>query len=276
MTVRVVIGTILVALTMIITAFVVITEPTRMTDFEAGYQGRSIEAGAALYATNCRGCHGVQGEGVTDVGPALNARDLFDGTRLEEIGWSGTVRDFVYSTISSGRPRASAAFSAYPQRMPTWSQEFGGPLRADQVRNIADFVMNWEQEALTNQPAPTATPNPNAVGTDLAVELPEGDAANGELLFNGKGPGGLYPCGACHSLQEGVKVVGPSLFGIATTAATRKEGFDAAKYLHESIVLPNDFIVEGFTSPSGMPPTFANQMTKQDLADVLAYLLTLK
>ncbi|HLF03258.1 MAG TPA: c-type cytochrome [Anaerolineales bacterium] len=276
MTVRVVFGTILVALTMIITAFVLVTEPARMTDFESGYQGRSIEAGAALYATSCRGCHGAQGEGVEGVGPALNARDLFDGTRFKEIGWAGTTRDFVYATISGGRPRASAAFSAYPQRMPTWSQEFGGPLRLDQVRNIADFVMNWEQEALTNQPAPTATPNPNAAGTDLTVELPEGDAANGELLFNGKGPGNQYPCSACHSLQEGVKVIGPSLFGIATTAATRKEGYDAAKYLHESIVLPGDFIVEGFTSPSAMPATFADQMTKQDLADVLAYLLALK
>jgi mono/diheme cytochrome c family protein len=244
-----------------------------MTDFEAGYKGRSIEAGAALYDVNCKGCHGAKGEGVEGVAPALNVRDLFDGTRAKEIGWPGTTRDFIYSTISGGRPRASAAFSAYPQRMPTWSQEFGGPMRVDQVRNITDFIMNWEQAALASQPAATATPNPNAVGTDLAVELPEGDAARGENLFNGQE--GAYGCGGCHSVDGSAKV-GPSLLGLATTAATRKDGYDAAKYIHESIVSPDTFIVEGFTSPSLMPKTFGTTMTKQDLADILAYLLTLK
>ena len=274
MTIRVVIGTILVAVTMIIVAFVVVNEPVRMTEFDSGYRGRSIEAGATLYATNCTGCHGAEGEGLPGIGPALNARDLFDGTRLKEIGWSGTVADFVKATIASGRPRASAAFSAYPQRMPTWSQEFGGPLRPDQVLNIADFVLNWQNTALAQptQPAVTATPNPNAVGTDLDVELPKGDPAQGELLFTGK-VNGQYPCYACHSLQPGQTLVGPSLAGIATTAATRKEDYSAEMYIHESIVLPNAFVVEGF-APGLMPQTFPAQMDKQQLADIIAFLMT--
>ena len=134
--------------------------------------------------------------------------------------------------------------------------------------------MNWKAEAPV-MPLATATPNPNAVGTDLNIELPKGDAANGELLFNGKGAT-VYPCAACHSLAKDVKIVGPSLFGMATTAVTRKDGYDAAKYIHEAIVLPNDHIVEGFASPSAMPATFAQQMTKQDLADIIAFLLTQK
>src|SRR5574337_943643 len=253
MTIRVVLGTILVAVTMIITAFVVVNEPVRMTEFESGYKGRSIEAGAALYAASCRGCHGVQGEGIEGVAPAMNARELFDGKRLKGIGWAGTTADYVKATISGGRPRASAAFSNYPQRMPTWSQEFGGPLRPDQVQYLTDFVMNWEKTAM-EQPAVTATPNPNAVGTDLNVELPEGDPAQGELLFTGK-VNGQYPCSACHSLQPNQTLVGPSLAGIATTAATRKDGYSAEKYIHESIVLPNAYIVEGFNQGI-MPQTF--------------------
>ncbi len=113
MTIRVVLGTILIAVTMIIAAFVVVNEPVRMTEFESGYKGRSIEAGAALYASSCRGCHGVQGEGIEGVAPALNARDLFDGTRLKEIGWAGTVADYVKGTISSGRPRASLSAGSW-------------------------------------------------------------------------------------------------------------------------------------------------------------------
>lgn len=275
MTIRVVLGTILVAVTMIITAFVMVNEPIRMTEFESGYKGRSIEAGAILYTNNCRGCHGPQGEGLEGVAPALNARDLFDGTRLSEIGWSGTVADYVESTIAGGRPRASAAFSSYPQRMPTWSQEFGGPLRPDEVRNLTDFVMNWEKTALEQptQPAATATPNPDAAGTDLDIELPEGDPAEGERLFKGE-VNGQFPCYSCHSLEPGQTGVGPSLGGIAVTAAARVDGYSAEKYIHESIVLPNAHVVEGFQSPSVMPAIFAEQMTKQQLADLIAFLMT--
>lgn len=274
MTVRVVLGTILIAATMMIVAFVIVNEPARMVDFEAGYKGRSIEAGAALYASSCAGCHGIQGQGIEGVAPSLNAADLFDGTRLKEIGWTGTVRDYVRSAIAGGRPRASAAFANYPQRMPTWSQEFGGPLRPDQVENLVDFVMNWEVTALASaSSAPTAPAD--AVGTDLDIELPAGDAARGELLFSGKGAGGQYPCAACHSLVENQTLVGPSLYGIATVSETRVDGYSAEKYLHESIVQPNAYVTAGF-NPGIMPQTFGAQMGKQDLADLLAYLLTLK
>ncbi len=284
MTVRVVIGTILVAVTMIITSFLVVTEPARMADFEAGYQGRSIEAGAAIFNSTCFTCHGINGEGVPGRGPALKAKDLLDDTgpkgetvtpaRLTEIKWPGSVRDYIKAAVAGGRPRASVQFSIYPERMPTWSQEFGGPLRPDQVENVVDFVMNWQAD-VEKLPDATATPNPNAVGTDLDIELPTGDPVQGEKLFKGQ-VNGLYSCYACHSLNPGEQIVGPSLDGIATRAAARKEGYSAEKYIHESIVLPSAHIVEGFTSPSAMPIVFAGQMTKQELADILAFLLTKK
>jgi len=279
MTVRVVLGTILIAISMIIVSFVLLDEPARMANYDAGYKGRSIETGAAIFATNCSPCHGNNGQGIDGVAPALNAKDLLDdskGTprRLKEIGWSGSVRDYLTGTISGGRPRASAAFSSYPNRMPTWSQEFGGPMRPDQIGYVVDYIMNWKSE-LVNLPDATATPNPNAVGTDLDVVLPTGDAANGDLLFHGKGPNGVYPCSACHSLVAGTTLVGPSLAGIATRAETRKPGYDATKYIHESIVAPSAYVVEGFAD-GVMPHVFGETMTKQDLADIIAFLLTQK
>ena len=277
MTIRVIIGTILIAATMMITAFVLVNEPSRMSEYEAGYLGRSIETGAVIFANNCSTCHGLNGQGIEGVAPALNTRALFDkdndNGRLKEIGWAGTVRDYVKAAVAGGRPRASVQYSSYPNRMPTWSQEFGGPLRPDQVENVVDFVMNWEAEAML-QPLATATPNPNAVGTDLNVELPEGDAANGELLFKGQ-VNGQYTCSACHSLTEGQTLVGPSLAGIATRAETRVEGYTAEMYIHESIVSPNAYVVDTFTA-GVMTQTFGAQMTKQDMADILAFLLTQK
>jgi mono/diheme cytochrome c family protein len=42
------------------------------------------EQGAALYAENCAGCHGVQGEGA-EVGPQLNSRESFADHSLDQI-----------------------------------------------------------------------------------------------------------------------------------------------------------------------------------------------
>jgi mono/diheme cytochrome c family protein len=275
MTIRVVIGTVLIAATMMIVTFVMINEPARMTEFESGFKGRSIEAGASLFQSSCASCHGIQGKGIDGVAPSLNSPDLFNGTRLKQIGWTGTVKDYVRSAIASGRPRASAAFASYPQRMPTWGQEFGGPFRKDQVENVLDFVMNWEKAALAEAAAATPTPNPNAVGTDINVQLPAGDAANGEKLFTGKGPNGAYACSACHSLEPNKTVVGPSFAGLATNAAKRKEGVSAEKYLVESIVKPNEFLVQGFNA-NLMQQNFGQLMDKKELADIVAYLMTLK
>lgn len=274
MTVRVVLGSILIAATMMIVAFVVLNEPSRMADFEAGFKGRSIEAGAALFSTNCVGCHGVQGQGIEGVAPALNSADLFDGTRLKEFGWSGTVKDYIRGAIASGRPRASAAFANYPNRMPTWSQQYGGPLRQDQIENLVDFVMNWESPALAANNTPPAAVV-DAVGTDVTTALPVGDATRGDTLFHGKGDGGKFPCSACHSLTAGQTLVGPSLAGIAARGATTLAGYSAEQYVHESVVQPNAHVVEGFSSGI-MPQTFGAQMTKQELADIIAFLMTQK
>ena len=88
MTVRVVIGTILVAATMMILAFVIVNEPARMADFEAGYQGRSIEAGAAIFGTSCVGCHGglarpcFSGSTTGSKLPVAHLLSTFSGGRL--------------------------------------------------------------------------------------------------------------------------------------------------------------------------------------------------
>jgi cytochrome c2 len=112
------------------------------------------------------------------------------------------------------------------------------------------------------------------VGTDLDVALPVGNPAQGDLLFHGK-VNGHYPCSACHSLTAGQTLVGPSLGGIATNAATRKAGYSAEKYIHESIVSPNAYTAPGYNK-NIMPITFGSQMSKQDLADLIAFLMTQK
>lgn len=104
--------------------------------------------------------------------------------------------------------------------------------------------------------------------------LPQGDPAQGELLFSGQGDGELQ-CSACHSLKPGKTLVGPSLADIGATADTRIEGYSAEEYLRESILQPNAYVVEGF-QPDIMPDNLGKRMNEQQLADLIAFLVTLK
>ncbi|MBL8057047.1 MAG: c-type cytochrome [Anaerolineales bacterium] len=288
---RVIIGTFSVVLTMVVFGFVAVTEQDRMASFERAYNSRTIEAGAALFQNNCVSCHGDQGQG--GAGPALNAVDLFNGVRLKEIGWQGTLEAYLRGAINAGRPRASAAFQNDPQRMPAWGQANGGPLRSDQVESLVAYIMNWSEafkDASGKIPTATATPNPNAVGSDINVELPAGDAANGQLLATAKG------CTSCHvAAAPGASLVGPAWMadqspdgkGVGTHATERPataeytgKAASPEQYLLESIIQPSAFIVPGGTTygvngQSTMPAVYPQQLEKQEVADIIAYLLTL-
>ncbi|HMK09088.1 MAG TPA: cytochrome c [Anaerolineales bacterium] len=257
--------------------FVTVNEVNRMQAAQQAYQARAIETGALEFENRCRTCHGPQGKG-SPLAPALNSADLFNGTRLAAVGFSGTVEDYVRGTISAGRPVPSAGTN-YPQRMPTWSERFGGPLRDDQVDALVAFIMNWQDRALAEATAAPALPPGQEVGTDISQTLPAGDADNGKTLAEGP-----FGCAACHILSS----VGPAWAGggtapgIGTRAAARidEAGYNGAatsaeQYLLESIVDPNAYVVSGF-QPGLMPGNFSGRLTPQDAADLIAYMLTFK
>jgi cytochrome c len=275
---QIALGALSVAATVVVMAIVGVGEPRRMADFTTSFQARQIETGALLFENNCRPCHGPQGKGIEGVAPAINAADLFNGNRLKAIGFAGTVQDYVRATISSGRPVPSEGTN-YPQRMPTWSQDFGGPLRDDQINSLVAYVMNWQDRALQEAAGPTPTPMANAMGTDMTTALPPGDAERGKTLTEG-----ALGCVGCHILSA----TGPAWLpsgdtpGIGDRAATRFTQPDytghatsAEQYLLESIVTPNAFVVSGF-EPNIMPGNYGERLTVQDAADIIAYLQSLR
>ncbi|MBL8045042.1 MAG: c-type cytochrome [Anaerolineales bacterium] len=283
---RVLTGTFSIVLMMVVLGYVAVTEQDRMSSFATAYDARKIETGAALYEAQCVVCHGPNGEG--GIGPALNALDLINGSRLKEFGWANTTEAYIRNAIAAGRPRFSAAIGDRGQRMPTFGQAYGGPLRDDQVDALVAFVMNWG-EAFRGPdgkiPSATATPNPNAAGTDPTIELPTGDAARGATL--------VTACQACH--VAGAPAVGPAwesakeLTGknIAQQAEARiaEAGYagkatTAEQYLFESIVNPAAYIVAPYTgatwqaTTTTMPNNYSTTLLKQDVADIIAYLKT--
>jgi len=120
---------------------------------EGNWDGREIEKGAQLYHTNCVNCHGEHGGG--GPAPALHSRYFFT-QRATDVGWSGSLSNYVKLTVAAGRPNLPNDIEGdqWAQAiMPTWSNELGGPLRGDQVDAITAYVMNWEKSALEQTPA---------------------------------------------------------------------------------------------------------------------------
>jgi mono/diheme cytochrome c family protein len=276
---QIILGTFSVAALVGVLAFVAVGETRRMAEFTAAYQARQIETGASLFENSCRPCHGPQGKGIEGVAPALNAVDLFNGDRLKRIGYTGTVQDYIRGTIMAGRPVPSQGAN-YPQRMPTWGQRFGGPLRDDEIDSLVAFIMNWKDRALAEgQPPSTPAVLPGAVGTDITISLPAGDAANGQKLI--EGPLG---CVGCHILSATGPAwkPAPGSPGIGERASSRITQSDytgSAKtpeqYLVESILIPRAFVVSGYENGI-MPENYGERLTAQDLADIVAYLQSLR
>jgi mono/diheme cytochrome c family protein len=98
--------------------------------------------------------------------------------------------------------------------------------------------------------------------------LPKGNAEDGEQVFNGEGN-----CSACHATSSEMRLVGPSLIGIGSRAASYEPGLAAETYLWESIVRPDAYVVNGYPA-SVMPAGFGQWLSEQQIADLVAYLLT--
>ncbi|MBC8171028.1 MAG: c-type cytochrome [Anaerolineae bacterium] len=95
--------------------------------------------------------------------------------------------------------------------------------------------------------------------------LAKGDADRGaELIVK-------YGCHSCH-VAGAVNKLGPPFEGLVRRARIRRPPLQPAAYIYESIIHPTVFDTRGGYTGK-MPLTFGN-MPEQDLADIMAYLIT--
>ncbi|MBX3004171.1 MAG: c-type cytochrome [Anaerolineales bacterium] len=256
---EIVLGTIFVLLSAAIIIILGIREPQRLADYVQQQRARQIEFGAGVFQANCTRCHGTQGQGITGIAPSLRDEHFFT-ERMTEIGWGSTLEDYIVSVVTTGRQvstRPEYVGGGSPA-MPTWSERFGGPLRDDQIRAVAAFIMNFEQYALGE------IPTPEPIGPVVDESTPEG---RGMALFTQAG------CVACHTISGiSTATVGPVLDGLAGRAGNEVAGLSAEEYIHQSIVDPNAFVVPGF-SPDVMPQNFSEILSEEDISDLIAFLL---
>jgi mono/diheme cytochrome c family protein len=208
--------------------------------------------------------------------------------RLREVKWAGSMQDYFRSTLISGRP-TSALY--WPGAMPAWAQEAGGPLRPDEIENLVTFLMNYRAKSVTLTPNDikqgfkvvgdaTALAAADKVvigdGADVtALDLAGGDAAKGQQLYV------QYGCAGCHTDPAG------SAYSFAPTGGTftrsqnirlrqtENANLTVEQYLANSILYPNAYIVPG-GSAGLMPQNFADQLSIEELRDLIAYISTYK
>ncbi len=97
----------------------------------------------------------------------------------------------------------------------------------------------------------------------------------GEELFSQSTIGTTAGCKTCHSIEPDIVIVGPSLAGIGTRAASTVPDMTAEEYLKESILKPDAYVAEGFPAKV-MPNVWAQQLTDAQVESLVEYMLTLK
>ncbi|HLV36520.1 MAG TPA: c-type cytochrome [Spirillospora sp.] len=222
-------------------------------------------------------------------------------SRLNDVGWGGTLDAFVLTTLVSGRPVSG---SYWPEPMPAWSQTAGGPLRQDQLEDLTNYIMNWGRnrawtledllavQQFAKIPSEGGGPEGESVAPEVSdiqvadvanqravigetiarvlaeLEAVTGDPNNGQTLYNG-----ALACSACH----GNASVAPPTEGTFTRAEETRiqdpalQGYTARQYLVESILVPNAYIAPGYPA-NAMPQNFGERLDLQTLADLIAYL----
>ncbi|HEX4118436.1 MAG TPA: cytochrome c family protein [Rhizomicrobium sp.] len=104
--------------------------------------------------------------------------------------------------------------------------------------------------------------------------LAAGDAVQGKAVF--------ARCAICHNVEkDGGNGVGPNLFGIAGRKAATVDGFNYSGPMKASgITWTDDNLEKWIAGPAKMLPgtkmAFAGITSKTQIADVIAYLHTLK
>jgi cytochrome c551/c552 len=99
--------------------------------------------------------------------------------------------------------------------------------------------------------------------------------ADGEKLFNQRTIGFTQApgCVLCHSLAQGIQLVGPSLYAIGQRAGQIKPNMDAKQYLYEAIIDPAAYTVHGYRHDQ-MYPHYANDLEPQEIQSLIEFLLT--
>jgi len=133
------------------------------------------------------------------------------------------------------------------------------------MMSVVVFVGREKSEAKAEVTPPPAT-TPSGKPPPAPPPGPKGNPTAGKTVFAANG------CASCHTFKPAGASgkVGPDLGKLAADAQKANRG-SLAQYTTESIVDPNAYVVPGFPANT-MPGTFGQSLSKQQLADLVAFL----
>ncbi len=139
---------------------------------------------------------------------------------------------------------------------------------------VATATAQAEREAAA---ATQAAAEPASAQPTAAQAAAIGDPDRGRALFNELKPEAGFACSTCHRVDSHERLIGPGLKGVSAWAAQNITNQTPEEYLHESIVNPNAYIVEGNPPyPENlMPQIYGELFTPEQINDLVAYLMTL-
>jgi mono/diheme cytochrome c family protein len=203
-----------------------------------------VRAGYQVWvAQGCEGCHTLYGQGGAFAPDLTHSLSQRGETYLYEFianpsAYHPNERLMPRFTLKQTELRALVAYLSFAQAH-------------DLAKGVPLVVVRGGARTI-------ASPNDDA--------RPESDPfARARALFGQR-------CASCHSLEENVVIVGPSLWDIGDTAARRVVGQTAREYVRNSIVNPSDYVVEGYQDVMAKN---LGEMSADDLEALIDYLLTI-
>jgi nitric oxide reductase subunit C len=215
---------------------------------------------------NCINCHTLLGEG------AYYAPDL---TKIAQQRGEVYLRQFLQD------PSRYYSEERHGRLMPNPN------LSEDEITHVIAFltwVSNIDNQGWPPRPivVSAATPQGIVLGTTPPPAASGDPVALGEALFNRTPPA----CFSCHSLQQGVVLVGPSLAGLGPRAASmvgsgesKGKAQSGEDYIRESLLQPSAHIVPGQTFSAGgqsIMPAYGDILKPDEIDHLVAFLATFK
>ncbi|MEL7436331.1 MAG: c-type cytochrome, partial [Chloroflexota bacterium] len=164
---------------------------------------------------------------------------------------------------------------------------YGSRLDAQQLADLLAYLQSQDQvideasaEPMFISDNESGCTTEDALACAEAIAELDADAERGESLYFGSEPtmsGVVVGCAGCHIGG----VIGPANEGMWTRILDERlttdelADYTPEQYVIEAIINPDTYISEGYIAGM-MPATYAEQITVQDLADMVAYIRTLE
>jgi len=233
-----------------------LNEPGRQSGASKDLERKFVDRGAAMFAPtaqggfNCAFCHGDKGVGGAAPYTITNA----DGNFVASVTWKAPALNTVLLRYSREEVTYILTYGRPFSPMPAWGLKGNGPLNAQQIQNLVDYIQSIqltpkqaqaevkkELAKAMKEKDPTCVENRQAAAKDkLAPDkvkdfdvttvdtssCPNAWKTEGEALFNlgyNDGfAGGAYACGRCHTKgwsyaqkkKDGSGAMGPPLVNV--------------------------------------------------------------